>query len=374
MAMPIALRSGNGQRVLCAALLLGLLWGGGFSTSTAAQEVRDIEALLRPLERLPQAEREKILVENAKKEGSVVWYTTDGPAATQDLFKAFAAKYPFIKPRFIRAKSAEILDRITSETRAGRYLFDLAKTSTDTFELYPPDIFAAYTSPATAEIPPVMKREKWTSLFTFVRALGYNSNLIKAADVPKGWDDLLDPRWKGKILFDSSSLPELIMLYSRWGREKTETYLDRLGSSGNLRVHDGRTTITQLLAAGEAPLALTVYPYDIEGLAKKGAPVDWGMLDPTLGLLQPNSIARRAPNPYSAALLYDFLFSADGQRVYARMGRTPTNPNVASSSPREVAAVQDARLYLEGEIPKGINLVEMQKMLDEKVLNRSFKK
>jgi iron(III) transport system substrate-binding protein len=362
------------------ALTLGLLLSFCLTAPGGALAAPDAEAILRELESLPQAEREKKLIEGAKKEGSVIWYTTDAPRATQILFKAFTEKYPFVKPQFVRSKSRELLDRITSEVRADRHLFDLAKTSTETFPMYPAEqVFANYNSPAKAELPANMKGDRWASLFTFIRAMGYNTNMVKKEDLPKTWEDLLDPKWEGRILFDQSSLPEVATLYTRWGKGKASAFLDQLGTSGNLQLRKGRSAIAQLLVAGEAPLAVTIYPYKINGLKKKGAPVDWTLLDPTPAIMQPLSIARHAPHPYSAALLYDFLLSQEGQEVYARMGRAPANPNVEASAPQMKAAIRDSRLLLLGVLSESpetaaINPDEIAKALDEKIVKKAFKK
>jgi iron(III) transport system substrate-binding protein len=371
-----AMFTGGGRRLNRLSLVVGLIFCAGLSVQVMAQDVPDSEPFFKKLESLAPADREKVLVEGAKKEGAVVWYSTDSPRATQDVFKAFTEKYPFIKPGFIRAKSQDILDRITTENRAGRHLFDVVKSSTETFGLYPvTDVFAAYNSPVKAGLPDNMKSGRWTSIFTFVRAMAYNTNMLKEQDLPKKWEDLLDAKWKGKVLFDPSSLPEVMTLYSRWGKDKTADYLDQLGSSGNLQIRDGRTVITQLISAGEAPLGVTAYPYDVEALKAKGAPIDWALLDPSPGLLQPMSIARYAPHPYSAALLYDFVLSADGgQKVYARMGRVPVDPKVESKGHREQAAISDPRMVFNSEGPGSTLADDSEKMLDEKILKKAFKK
>lgn len=328
------------------------------------------EALYVKLQQLSAAEREKVLVEGARKEGRVVWYTTDSPRQTQILFRAFKAKYPFIDAQLIRGKSRAILDRIITEYRAGRHLFDIAKTSTETFNLYPPEVFASYRSPAKDGIPDDMKGEKWGSLFTFVRAVGWNTTMLKPEEVPKTWDDLLDPRWKGKILFDTSSLPEVTVLYGKWGKDRATEYIDKLGASGNLILRPGRTVMSQLLGAGEAPLAVTVYPYDVEQLKAKGSPIDWGLIDLTPGLLQPNSISANAPNPHSAALLYDWLFS-EGQEVYAKMGRVPASPRLESRG-KDFNATKDPRLVLMSVNSNTEHAKEALKLLDEKIIKRVF--
>jgi iron(III) transport system substrate-binding protein len=366
----------TGPNIGALAVVIGIAAAVSLPSTSMAQGKPDTQSILKKLERLPQAEREKILIEGAKKEGTVVWYTTDAPKPTQVVFKAFRKKYPFMKTQFIRAKSRAILDRILTETRAGKYLFDVAKISTETYNFYPVEkVFAAYNSPAKAAIPETMKGERWTSLFTFIRAMGYNTNMVKKADLPKTWDDLLDPRWKGKIMFDASSLPEVGVLYRKIGEEKTNAYLDKLGKSGNLQIRRGRTVIANLLSAGEAPLGVTVYPYRIEAMKKKGAPVDWALLDPSPGLLQPNTIARNAPHPYSAALLYDYLLSKDGQKVYAKMRRVPSNPTVKGKVPRMLAAVKDSRLILNTAEAAGSGMhKKVMNMLDEKIIKPGFKR
>jgi iron(III) transport system substrate-binding protein len=370
------MKTKTAQKLFLIAVIAGLTGALSMGTPAQAQGKADAQSILKKLGSLPQAAREKILIEGAKKEGKVVWYTTDAPKPTQIIFKVFRKKYPFIKTQFIRAKSRAILDRVLTETRAGKHLFDLAKTSTETFGMYPVEkVFASYNSPAKNNIPKAMRGERWASLFTFIRAMGYNTDMIKKADLPKTWEDLLDSRWRGKIMFDQSSLPEIAILYRKWGKAKATKYFDKLGKSGNLQLRRGRTVIAKLLAAGEAPLGVTVYPYRIERMKKKGAPVAWQLLDPTPGLLQPTSIARNAPHPYSAALLYDFILSKAGQKVYARMNRLPADPRVKAKLPQSVAAAKDPRFILiTPHTTAGKMKYEIVKILDERVIKPNFKK
>lgn len=358
------------------AVITGLMASWGLAWPVRAQNALDAQSILKALESLPEAERQKKLIEGARKEGKVVWYTVDAPKTNQLLSTAFRKQYPFIDVQFIRAKSRAIADRILTETRANRYMFDLATTSTETYNLYPiEDVFAQYDSPTKDRIPESMKADRWASLFTFIRTIGYNTNMVKAEDVPKTWEDLLDPRWKGgKIMFDESSLAEVAALYKRWGKDKTTAYLDKLGQSGNLQLQRGRNVMAQLLAAGEAPLAVTIYAYEMEELKEKRAPVEWALLDPSPGLLQITSIGRRAPNPHSAALLYDFLLSQDGQKVFAAMYRVPANPQVKATKERMDATVRDPRFVLDTPEATGSIGEGSLKLLDEKILKFIFEK
>jgi iron(III) transport system substrate-binding protein len=118
-----------------------------------------------------------------------------------------------------------------------------------------------------------------------------------------------------------------------WGKEKTEAYLTKLNQQ-RLLVRRGRDTIVQLLIAGEAPLAVTVYAYNVETLKTKRAPIDWTLPDMTPVLLYPLTLARYAPHPHSAALFYDFMLSDQGQQVIAQEGRVLGNPKIEPIYPR----------------------------------------
>ena len=136
---------------------------------------------------------------------------------------------------------------------------------------------------------------------------------------------MLQPRWKGEILFDESSLEEVVALLAAWGREKTVNYFTRL-SHQQLLIRVGRDTTTQMMMAGEAPLAVTTYAYNNESLRAQNAPVDWVAEDLIPALMYPLTVARNAPHPYSAALFYDFLLSEQGQQLIAKEGRV-RNPS-----------------------------------------------
>ena len=354
----------------CLVAVLGLAIAAGFARPVQAQATPDAQTILKGIEPLSEAAREKRLIEGAKKEGKVVWYTVDSPKSTQLLADAFSKKYPFVEVQFIRAKSRALTDRIVTETRANRYLFDVATTTTESFNTYPvEDVFALYKSPVKDRLPANMKADRWAGLFIFVRGIGYNTNLVKPADVPKTWEDLLHPRWKGKIMFDESSVQEVTTMYKKWGKEKTGAYFDKLAQSGNLQLQRGRNVIAQLLAAGEAPLGVTVYAYEMEQYMQKGAPVDWVLVDPMPGPIAIASVGRRAPNPYAAALLYDFLLGQDGQKVFASMNRVPTNPQVKSNSARVDAAMKDPKLHVAEVIDAGGTIrEEIISILDDKIL------
>jgi iron(III) transport system substrate-binding protein len=165
------------------------------------------------------------------------------------------------------------------------------------------------------------------------RVFGFNSRELNRNDAPKTWEELLQPRWQGEILFDESSLEEVMALLGAWGKEKTVSYATRLRQQ-QLLIRVGRDTTTQMMMAGEAPLSVTTYAYNNEGLRAKNAPVDWIAEDLIPTLLYPLSMARSAPHPFAAALFYDFMLSEQGQRLIAKEGRVVGHPKVEPIYPR----------------------------------------
>ena len=292
------------------------------------------EEIWKSLEKLPAAEREKKLVESAKKEGEMLWYTNSGIENATRYIQAFKKNYPFINAQVWRAKTRQVTQRAIQEAAAGKHMVDVIKPSTD---LLPPmldkNLLGRYETPGRAILPAHTKSPYYTSINYAFRVFAFNPRKINRKDAPKSWDELLQPKWKGEILFDESSLEEVMSLLGAWGKEKTFGYLTRL-SQQNLQIRVGRDTTTQMMMAGEAPLAVTTYAYNNESLKAANAPVDWVAEDLIPTLIYPLTMARNAPHPYSAALFYDFLISEEGQRLIAKEGRVVSHPKVEPIYPR----------------------------------------
>ena len=318
------------QRILAFLLfLLSLLPGIGFG---AAQ--RSPEDIWKSLEKISATEREKKLVEGAKTESEMVWYTNTGLENANRYIQAFKKAYPFTNPQVWRAKTRQVIQRVIAEANAGRNVVDVIKPSTDLFPaLLEKNIIGRYETPLRAIYPAHSKGNYFTNMNYAFRVFAFNPRKVARKDAPKSWEELLQPRWKGEILFDESSLEEVMSLLVAWGREKTVNYFNRL-SQQQLLIRVGRDTTTQMMMAGEAPLAVTTYAYNNESLRASNAPVDWVAEDLIPTLIYPLTMARHAPHPYSAALFYDFLISEQGQQLIAKEGRVVAHPKVEPIYPR----------------------------------------
>ena len=321
----------NYRKPIVILLLLGLAFMPHAGFGAAANTPEDV---WKSLEKLPAAEREKNLVEGARKEGEMIWYTNTGLENANRYIHAFKKNYPFINAQVWRSKTRQVVQRVIAEARAGRYLVDVIKPSTDLVPaLLEAKVLANYETPVRAIYPSQAKASYYTNMNYAFRIFSFNPRKIARKDVPKSWDELLQPRWKGEILFDESSLEEVVSLLAVWGKEKTTNYFTRL-SQQQLLIRVGRDTTTQMMMAGEAPLAVTTYAYNSEGLRTANAPVDWIAEDLIPALMYPLTLARNAPHPYSAALFYDFLISEEGQRLIAKEGRVVAHPKVEPIYPR----------------------------------------
>lgn len=317
-----------------------------FPSLTLAQRPRSVEELMASVKGLSPEKRQAWIVEGAKKERQVVWYTPSSPTIVKEIITTFNQRYPFIEIEYYRAKARDVTEKFLTEARAGRYAADLIRTAAFLFSpLIEAGLIGEYQSLARESIPPQFQGKLWTGVDISPRVLGWNTKLVTPSQLPVRWDDLLPPRWKGKILMDSFSDDEIMTLMAVWGKDRAKEYFKKL-SAQDITFRRGRTLLVQLVAAGEAPIAATVLPNEVEGLRAKGAPIDWAPLDHVPAHVGFISMTKHPPHPYAAALFYDFLLSVEGQRDQAETGRTVTNPKVKSKVPRIDALKNSPGLFL----------------------------
>ncbi|HWP59583.1 MAG TPA: extracellular solute-binding protein [Candidatus Acidoferrales bacterium] len=270
------------------------------------------------------------LIEGAKKEGALMWYTSTSIEDAKALFEGFGRKYPFIKTEFFRAGSARLFNRILNEARAGKVLFDVvAVRGLETHQLVKAGFLQPYISPEAAAYPPGFKDPKgyWVDYFDAYNVIGYNTKLVPKDQAPKNWEDLLDPKWKGKIAMDEEMYSWYGALTQKWGKEKTQRFMKALAKQ-EIQLRSGQTLIAQLMAAGEFHMGM-VLAHRIEKMKEQGAPVEWvTTLDPITVSLHPIGVAARAPHPNAAKLFIDFLLSKDGQQLVLAIDRTPARPGI----------------------------------------------
>ena len=281
---------------------------------------------------LTGAERLKRLAEGAKKEGVVSIYTSMPLDDMAALTTAFEAKYG-VKAKVWRSGSEKILQRGLLEAKANRFEDDVFETnSPETEVLSREKVLIAGNSPFLNELIPqaIPSHKEWIATRLNIFTCAYNTKLVKKEELPKTYQDLLDPKWKGKLSVEADDSDWLAETVMKMGEEKGLALFREIARKNAVSVRKGHTLLSNLVASGEVPLALTVYNYKIEQMKNSGAPIDWFALDPTIARPNANGVARNAPHPHAALLFQDFELS-EGQHILGKRDFIPTSTKVPST-------------------------------------------
>jgi len=273
------------------------------------------------------------IIDGAKKEGSLIVYTSMTVDQAQKLNDAFRVKYPFLQISMFRAVGERLLTKIMTEAQAGKFDFDVVQSAeTQAYFLKRRNLLGKYISSEAKNIQKGFFDTEgyWSAVYMMPNVIGYNTRMVKRSEVPRSDDDLLNPKWQGKIGMDHTKPEWFAWKVKRMGEEKGLAYMRKLGAQ-EFRLYAGLTIITSLLAAGEFPLVLNTYIHNAEDAKRKGAPVDWVAQDQVFTKFQPIGVSAKAPHPNAAKLFVDFMLSEDGQRIISSFGRTPTRRGMSST-------------------------------------------
>ncbi|MDB5761669.1 MAG: transporter substrate-binding protein [Herminiimonas sp.] len=275
------------------------------------------------------ADRQQRLIAGAKKEGSLSVYTSISSAAAQKLKADFEQKYG-IKIKLWRAGDRAVLQKIVSESKTSLAGVDVVNIGSLEMEmLHREKVLQPVKSPYASKLiaGAVAPHNEWVSTFVNVVVLGYNTDKVKKADLPKTYQDLLDPKWKGRLGIEATDQEWFYAIVKNMGEEKGLKYFRDLVATNGLSVRNGHSLLGNLIVAGEVPLGLTVYNHTIISAKRKGAPVDYAVLDPAIAVSFSMGISNRPANPYAALLFYEYMLT-DGQKVFAEIDYVPTNKEV----------------------------------------------
>jgi len=263
---------------------------------------------------------EKRLIEGAKKEGKLAFWINGWNAnELERLFGTFRQKYPFITVEYWRAsEDAQLHQKMISEARAGIQNVDIASSEINLIaELKKAGVVKKYHWPNASAWSPQHKDPEgyWVASNINGIVVVYNTGLVPAADAPKKWDDLLNPKWKGAISMDRDAAEWVLMLWAAWGKERALNYLKALAKN-NIVFGAGQTARLEMLGAGAFKIDLRLNLFRVLQYQKKGAPVDWVRTDPILAKATPMLIAERAPHPNAALLFANWFTSMEGQQAF----------------------------------------------------------
>jgi iron(III) transport system substrate-binding protein len=266
------------------------------------------------------------LIEAAKKEGKVVHYTSVDLPLAERVAKAFEAKYPGIAVRVERTGAERVFTRIAQERSSNIHACDVVQSSDAAhFVVWKRDgLLAPYVPEEVAKHYPAEHRDPdglFASYRVYLCCMGYNTSLVKAEDAPKSFADILDPKWKGKIVKAHPGYSGTILTATyQTARDVGWGYFEKLAQQSVLQVQSASDP-PKKLALGERALMADGIEYGIFQLKEKGQPVE--AIYPKEGtplIVGPNGIMKTAPNPNAARLFQSFMLSAECQQFNVEYG------------------------------------------------------
>lgn len=280
-------------------------------------------------------DRQRILEEGARKEGEVLMIGgLNESQAARPILKAFMAKYPYINAKTIRTDTSAALQRILAEHRARTPNVDLV-VATIVIDLKAAGLVQPFSSPAL-EAYPLEERDperNWAVLsYTYRGLVAYNTNLVPDSDAPKTFEGLLDPKWKGKMLWTDSETSggPAVVIYLRklWGEDKTIGYIEKLAKQ-DIPIHNvSARTVLDFVVSGERAIMITPALHHVAESRSKGAPINATMQDPVLANPSYFLMLKSMPHPHAAMLLADFLLDKEAQTVFKKALYFPAHPEI----------------------------------------------
>jgi len=281
------------------------------------------------------------LIAAAKKEGAVTWYTTQiinqfaRPAA-----EVFEKTYG-VKVNYVRSNPEEMVLRVMNEAKAGRLQVDVIDGTSSIPALKREGLTAKFIPENARRLPAqfIDAEGEWVAGNFYVHQPIFNTDLVKKGTEPRSYEDLLDPKWKGKMswssLTSSSSAPGFVgIALMHMGEQKGMEYLRKLATQNITPVNSAARQVVDQVMAGEYPLTLQAFHHHAVISGAKGAPVQWIPFEPAMAVLSVIAVTKDAPHPNAARLFTEFLVSPEGQQLYRDSDYIPVDPAIPARDPK----------------------------------------
>lgn len=310
-----------------AAASLAVLTLAATPASVSAQSVDAVARMTGP-------DRMAKLEAGAKKEGEFMLYTSllvdDGVRPLQEVL---AKKYPFIKFNYIRATTSALIQRVLAEDRAKKPNADIVIASSSS-ALHKAEVLQPYLSPEMAAYPQqyMGPNNLWSTLRVSYNGLGYNTKLVSAADAPKSYEDLLHPRWKGKMIWanalETGGPLTILHLKRVWGDKKANEFFDGLAKQNVANSSASGRAVLDLVIAGEHSLQISAALHHVIRSQTDKAPVQFASFDPVMTRPDHIQLLKTSPHPHAAMLFIDYVLSEEGQNYLVQYEYLPAHPKV----------------------------------------------
>ncbi len=292
----------------------------GFAFAAELVHAATLADVISKVRALKPQEKLDVLTRGARAEGELVFYGTLPINEFTPVGKLFNSRYGFLALQHYFSPREGILNRALTESRAGRYAFDVVQVDVSYgYQLLNEGLVQAYTHPAENRFFPGTydPNGSWHTMYYLTTALMYNTNQVKAAQAPQAYEDLLSPGWKGKMLFDPEAGYILAAMEQAWGREKAVDYLTRLAKQ-DLSYRRGGTLTTQVVSSGEFPIGIAINGETSAAVRETGAPLGFKVLSPKIVKPEGLFLAKNSPHPHATLLFVDWLLSEEAQTFLAK--------------------------------------------------------
>jgi iron(III) transport system substrate-binding protein len=280
------------------------------------------------------------LVEAARREGEVTLYTTlIVDQIVRPMIKAFTAAVPGVNVKYVRADGLALTLRMTNEIRAGRVQSDVWCMVDGVSPLLKAGAFDQFEVPSAKDLPTslVDPQHRWVATNLGIRSMAYNTSLIQPAQAPKTYRELLDPRWKGKIVWNPTSMTGgwgfIATVIKYMGDKDGIAYLHQLAKQDIVPLPIAIRAVLDRVIAGEYAIGLEMNNTHAAVSAAQGAPVAFVPLDRVSETLQSAGVTKGAAHPNAAKLFIDFMVSRAGQEVFRDADYIPMHPDVPAKIP-----------------------------------------
>ncbi len=316
-------------RKIAPGALCGMVMAAALATQAMAQGAESILLYQGP-------DREKRLLEGARKEGQVVIYSAMiVNQALRPLIDSFNKKYPGVRASYWRGDSEDIAAKLAAEARAKNLGVDVVEGTGVGELVIEADLVQPFFTPEIANVPENLRdsRQLWAPTRLSYFSIAYNTRLVPPEKAPKTFEDLLDPQWKGKMSWriGSSSGTTLFITNLRmaWGEEKAMAYFRKLADQKIVNFGSGSArTLVDRVIAGEYPIALNIFAHHPLISAAKGAPASSQLMDPVATTTATVAIPKGVKRPHAALLLVDYMISKEGQQILSSADYFPVRPDV----------------------------------------------
>jgi iron(III) transport system substrate-binding protein len=308
------------------ALSLAACGGGGGGDDAGSSETEDVDFDSMSMDELYEASQEA-------GEDSVMLYTVLSEDDLAVIAEPFEKMYPGIEVQNYEGQGEDAAAKVVEEANAGVHAADTLDTEQNTiYAISQEGLLAEYEPPAAAEFDDQYKHPTFNGFRVQIKPMAYNSDLVSADEAPKDYEDLLDPKWKGKVCAEASEVAVFALMIEDMGEDEALDLWKGLVEN-DVRFISGQTTLIQSLISGDCTLSVSANIHGIAPEQENGAPVEWVQTDPMYANYGAVGVLKDAPHPYAARLWTNFVLSPEGQQSVADNWRIPANPAVTPREP-----------------------------------------